>query len=71
MSFLPSRGVRRAPIICFVALLFLFALYQLGIICGSSKEPTSVMVTKEVKKKKNRLITFFTYSLDFHDFFIV
>ncbi|KAF7988860.1 hypothetical protein HCN44_007170 [Aphidius gifuensis] len=47
MSFLPSRS-RRTPVICFVALLFLIALYQLGIICGSNKEqPTSVMVTSE------------------------
>lgn len=48
MSLLPSRGVRRGPILCFLALIFLFALYELGIICGTKERPSSVMVAKEV-----------------------
>lgn len=49
MSFLLSRGGRKGPIICFVGLLLVFALYQLGIICGSMKYvPTAMMVAKEV-----------------------
>ena len=48
MSFLLSRGGRKGPIICFVGLLLVFALYQLGIICGSMKYvPTAMMVAKE------------------------
>ncbi|XP_043282896.1 protein-tyrosine sulfotransferase [Venturia canescens] len=49
MSFLsPRGGSRRAPIICFLAFAVFFALYQLGIICRSAKEPpSSVMVAKE------------------------
>lgn len=51
MSLLSTRGGRKGPIICFVALLFLFALYQLGIICAPSKdENSSVMVAREVSK---------------------
>lgn len=49
MSFLLSRGGRKGPIICFVGILLIFALYQLGIICGSVKSvPTAMMVAKEV-----------------------
>lgn len=49
MSFLLSRGGRKGPIICFVGLLLIFALYQLGIICGSMKYvPTAMMIAKEV-----------------------
>lgn len=48
MSFLLSRGGRKGPIICFVGLLLIFALYQLGIICGSMKYvPTAMMIAKE------------------------
>ena len=48
MSFLLSRGGRKGPIICFAGLLLIFALYQLGIICGSMKNvPTAIMVAKE------------------------
>ncbi|XP_015595260.1 protein-tyrosine sulfotransferase isoform X3 [Cephus cinctus] len=48
MSLLSSRGGRRGPILCFLALLFVFGLYQLGLICGPSKDgPTSMMIAKE------------------------
>lgn len=48
MSLLSPRGGRKAPILCFAGLLFLLVLYQLGIICGPSKDgPTSVMIAKE------------------------
>lgn len=59
MSFLFSRGPpRRGPILCIIALLFLLVLYQLGIICSAPKEPTAVMVAKEVRKA-----SFFLHSL--------
>ena len=52
MSFLLSRGGRKGPIICFAGLLLIFALYQLGIICGSMKYvPTAMMVAKEVSPR--------------------
>lgn len=59
MSFLLSRGGRRGPIICFVGLLLVFALYQLGIICGSMKYvPTAMMVAKEVSDQFQMSILF-------------
>ncbi|XP_024941166.1 protein-tyrosine sulfotransferase isoform X1 [Cephus cinctus] len=52
MSLLSSRGGRRGPILCFLALLFVFGLYQLGLICGPSKDgPTSMMIAKEIQDK--------------------
>ncbi|XP_044585287.1 protein-tyrosine sulfotransferase [Cotesia glomerata] len=48
MSLLLTRGGRKASILCFCVLLFLFALYELGIICGSNKDQiSSMMVPKE------------------------
>ncbi|KAL6427003.1 protein-tyrosine sulfotransferase [Cataglyphis hispanica] len=48
MLFLSSRSGRKGPIACLVGLLLLFALYQLGIICGSTRYiPAAVMVGKE------------------------
>lgn len=48
MSLLSSRAGRKGPILCFVALLFVFALYQLGIICGTDKNgPAVAMLAKE------------------------
>ncbi|EFN71301.1 Protein-tyrosine sulfotransferase [Camponotus floridanus] len=52
MLFLSSRSSRKGPIACLVGLLLLFALYQLGIICGSTRYmPTAVMVSKEVRTR--------------------
>ncbi|KAK0178748.1 hypothetical protein PV327_007611 [Microctonus hyperodae] len=52
MSLLPSRGARRGPIICFVGLVFLVALYELGIICNPKKDQLApIMVTKESEIK--------------------
>lgn len=54
MSLLSSRGGRKGPIVCLVALLFVFALYQLGIFCGSAKYvPAAVMVGKEVRDEND------------------
>ncbi|KAL7294294.1 hypothetical protein TKK_0012309 [Trichogramma kaykai] len=49
MSFLFARGPpRRGPILCIVALLFLLVLYQLGIICTTTKEPpNAIMMPKD------------------------
>ncbi|XP_015121957.1 protein-tyrosine sulfotransferase [Diachasma alloeum] len=48
MTFLPSRTPRKGTVLCFIALLFLFALYQLGVICGSGKDQgTTMMVARE------------------------
>lgn len=48
MSFLSSRAGRKGPIFCLVTLLFLFALYQLGIICGTDKNGSGItMIMKE------------------------
>ncbi|KAI4498308.1 hypothetical protein M0802_006487 [Mischocyttarus mexicanus] len=48
MSLLSSRAGRKGPIFCFIALIFVFALYQLGIICGTDKTgPTVTMIAKE------------------------
>ncbi|XP_051175710.1 protein-tyrosine sulfotransferase [Leptopilina boulardi] len=45
---LASRGTRKAPIIFIFIIIFLLALYQLGIICSGPKDrPNAVMVTKE------------------------
>jgi len=47
---LSSRSGRKGPIACLVGLLLIFALYQLGIICGSTRYmPAAVMVSKEVR----------------------
>jgi len=57
MSLLLSRGGRKGPIACLIALIFIFALYQLGIICGSTKyAPTAVMVSKEVRQFRNESV---------------
>jgi hypothetical protein len=57
MSLLLSRGGRKGPIACLVALIFIFALYQLGIICGSTKYgPTAMMVSKEVRQFCNESV---------------
>ncbi|XP_011297346.1 protein-tyrosine sulfotransferase [Fopius arisanus] len=56
MTFLPSRTSRKGTVLCFIALLFLFALYQLGIICGSGKDQgTTMMVARET----NNIATFY------------
>lgn len=56
MTYLFARGPpRRGSILCIFALLFLLALYQLGIICSTNKEPNAVMVAKEV-----RIFSFFS-----------
>ncbi|XP_034950098.1 protein-tyrosine sulfotransferase [Chelonus insularis] len=48
MSLLLTRGARKGPVLCFCAFIFLFVLYELGIICGNHKDqPTSLMVAKE------------------------
>lgn len=49
MAFIFSRGPsRKGPCIFIFGLLFLLALYQLGIICSVPKEPTAIMVAKDV-----------------------